>query len=118
MTERDKQHGAPSLHRTLWSRPSPIFVRALVLADTRLFMAGPPELDDTRRSELTLDNAGKAEAVFLGQQGASLCVVATADGQQLALSDLDSPPVFGEMIAAHGRRVVSVQSGSLVWFGT
>jgi len=30
VTERDKQHGAPSIHRNLWSRPSPIFVRALV----------------------------------------------------------------------------------------
>jgi outer membrane protein assembly factor BamB len=30
LTERDKRHGEPSLHRNLWSRPSPVFVRALV----------------------------------------------------------------------------------------
>jgi hypothetical protein len=117
VTERDKQHGAPSLHRNLWSRPSPIFVRALVLADTTLFLAGPPELDDTRRSELTLEDAGKAEAVFLGRQGASLCAVAAADGRQLAESKLASPPVFDGMIAARGRLFVSLQNGSLVCFG-
>ena len=80
VTERDKQHGEPSLHRNLWSRPSPIFVRALVLADTTLFLAGPPELDDTRRSELTLEDAGRAEAVLRGRQGALLCAVAATDG--------------------------------------
>jgi hypothetical protein len=117
VTERDKRHGEPSLHRNLWSRPSPIFVRALVLADTTLFLAGPPELDDTKRSELTLDDAGKAEAAFLGQQGASLCAVAAADGRQLAQYKLESPPVFDGMIAGRGRLFVSLQNGSLVCFG-
>jgi len=117
VTERDKQHGAPSLHRNLWSRPSPIFVRALVLADTTLFLAGPPELDDTRRSELIIEDAGKAEAAFLGRQGALLCVVATADGRQLAEYKLESPPVSDGMIAARGQLLVSLQNGSLVCFG-
>lgn len=117
VTERDKQHGAPSLHRYLWSRPSPIFVRALVLADTKLFLAGPPELDDTRRSELTLEDPGKAEAAFLGSQGASLCVVAAADGRQLAEYKLESLPVFDGMIAARGRIFASLKNGSLVCLG-
>ena len=117
VTERDKQHGAPSLHSDLWSRPSPIFVRALVLADTTLFIAGPPEPDDTRRSEMTLDDADKAEAAFLGRQGASLCAVAAADGRQLAQYELESPPIFDGMIAARGRLFVSLQNGSLVCYG-
>ena len=117
VTERDKQHGAPSLHGDLWSRPSPIFVRALVLANTTLFLAGPPEPDDTRRSELTLDDSGKAEAEFLGRQGAFLCVVAAADGRQLAKYKLESSPVFDGMIAARGRLFVSLKNGSLVCFG-
>ncbi len=117
VTERDKQHGAPGLHRNLWSRPSPIFVRALVLADTVLFLAGPPELDDTRRSELILEDAGKAEAAFLGRQGALLCAIAAADGRQLAQYKLESAPVFDGMIAARSRLFVSLQNGSLVCFG-
>ena len=117
VTERDKRHGAPSLHRTLWSRPAPIFVRALVLADTTLFVAGPPEPDDTRRSEMTLENAARAEAVFLGRQGALLCAVAAADGRPLAQYTLESPPVFDGMIAARGQLFVSLENGSLVCFG-
>ncbi len=117
VTERDKKHGEPSLHRNLWSRPSPIFVRALVLADTTLFLAGPPEPDDTRRSELILDDADKAEAAFLGRQAALLCAVAAEDGRQLAEYKLESPPVFDGMIAASGRVFASLQNGSLVCFG-
>jgi len=117
VTERDKRHGEPSLHRTLWSQPSPIFARALVLADTTLFLAGPPELDDTRRSDLTLHNANRAEAAILGRQGASLCAVSAADGQQSAEYKLDAPPVFDGMIAAQERLVISLQDGSLMCFG-
>ncbi|MHC4117225.1 MAG: outer membrane protein assembly factor BamB family protein [Planctomycetota bacterium] len=117
VTERDKRHGEPSLHANVWSRPSLIFVRALVLADTKLFLAGPPELNDTRRSELILEDADKAEAAFLGRQGASLCAVAAADGRQLAEYKLESPPVFDGMIAARGQLFVSLQNGSLVCFG-
>jgi hypothetical protein len=101
----------------MWSRPSPIFVRALVLADTTLFLAGPPELDDTRRSELILEDANKAEVAFLGGQAASLCAVAAVDGQQLAKYKLESPPVFDGMIAARGQLFISLQNGSLVCFG-
>ena len=117
VTERDKQHGAPSLHRNLWSRPSPIFVRALVLADTTLFVAGPPEPEDTRRSELTLEDAGRAEAVLLGSQGALLRAVAATGGRPLAEYKLESPPVFDGMIAARNRLFVSLESGSILCFG-
>lgn len=116
-TSRDKQHGAPSLHRYLWSAPTPVFARALVLAGTTLFVAGPPESDDTRRSHMTLDDANKAEAAMLGRMGASLCVVDAANGQQLAEHKLSSPPVFDGMIAAHGKLFISLQDGSLACFG-
>ena len=95
----------------------PIFVRALVLADTTLFLAGPPEPDDTRRSELTLEDPDKAEAAFLGRKGALLCAVAAADGRQLAQYKLESPPVFDGMIAARGQMFISLQDGSLLCFG-
>jgi len=117
LTERDKQHGVPSLHRNLWSQAVPIFVRALVLADKTLFLAGPPEPADTRRSSLTLEDPDKAEAAFLGKHGASLCVVAAADGRQLAQYELEACPVFDGMIAAHGRLFISLQDGSLRCFG-
>jgi hypothetical protein len=117
VTEWDKPHGAPSLHHNLWTRPSPIFVRALVLIDTILFLAGPPEPDDTRRSELTLKNADQVEAIFLGRQGALLYAVAAVDGRPLAEYKLESSPVFDGMIATRDRLFISLKDGSLVCFG-
>ncbi len=117
VTERDKQHGAPSLHRNLWSRQTPIFVRALALADTTLLLAGPPELSQMRSSSLVLEDPDKAEAAFLGRQGASLLLVDGADGRKLAEHELESSPVFDGAIAAKGRIYISLENGSLVCFG-
>ncbi|MAG93647.1 MAG: hypothetical protein CMJ48_07850 [Planctomycetaceae bacterium] len=117
VSDRDRQHGGPSLHTHLWSQPTPIFVRALVLADNTLFLAGPSESADLRGNQLTLKDGEKSEAVFLGKAGASLCVVDAADGRQLARHKLPSAPVFDGMIAAQRRVFLSLQDGSLLCFG-
>ena len=117
VTRRDRMHGAPSLHRYRWSRPMPVFVRALVLADKSLFLAGPPEPTETRSANLKLKAPEKAEAAFLGNQGAVLWQVSAADGKTLAEYKLDSSPVFDGMIAARSRIYISLQDGSLVCFG-
>ena len=94
-----------------------IFVRALVLADKSLFLAGPPEPVETRSSNLKLQAPDKAEAAFLGTQGAVLWRVSAADGKTLNEYKLDSSPVFDGMIAARSRIYISLQDGSLVCFG-
>jgi hypothetical protein len=115
-TQRDNQHGSPSLHRNLWSQQVPIFVRALALADTTLILAGPPELSEMRSTNLILENPDKAEAAFLGRYGAALLLVDAIDGKQIAKYDLASSPVFDGMIAAQGRIFASLENGSLVCF--
>ena len=95
----------------------PIFVRALVLADTTLFLAGPPEPAESRSAKLKLKAPDKAEAAFLGRQGAVLRRVSAADGKTLAEYKLESSPVFDGMIAAQRRIFISLQDGSLVCFG-
>ena len=117
VTERDRRHGAPSLHRYRWSRPMPIFVRALVLADKTLVLAGPPEPAESRSAKLKLKAPDKAEAAFLGTQGAALWLVSAANGKTLAEYKLESSPVFDGMIAARSRIFISLQDGSLVCFG-
>ena len=117
VTKRDRQHGAPSLHRYRWSRPMPVFVRALVLADTTLFLAGPPEPAESRSAQLKLKAPDKAEAAFLGKQGAVIWSVSAADGKTLAEYKLGSSPVFDGMIAARSRIFISLQDGSIVCFG-
>jgi len=94
-----------------------VFVRALVLADKTLFLAGPPEPAEARTSNLKLKAPDKAEAAFLGKQGAVLWGVSAADGKTLAEYKLESSPVFDGMIAARSRIYISLQDGSLVCFG-
>jgi len=67
VTERDRRYGEPGLHRNLWSRQVPVFARALVLADQTLLLAGPPEHDELRTAELTLEKPAEAEAALRGQ---------------------------------------------------
>ena len=117
VTKRDRQHGAPSLHRYRWSRPMPVFVRALVLADKDLFLAGPPEPTESRSRSLELKAPDKIEAAFLGKQGGVLWRVSATDGKTIAEYKLDSSPVFDGMIAAQNRIYISLQDGSLVCFG-
>ncbi len=117
VTERDKRYGEPSLHRNVWSRQVPIFARALVLADETLLLAGPPEQEQVKTSELTLPDSGAAEAVFQGRRGATLCLADAVTGEPLAQYKLVSSPVFDGMIAAWGRIFISLEDGSLVCFG-
>jgi len=114
-TERDRRFGEPSLHRYIWSRQTPILVRALVLADKTLLLAGPPEQGELRTSQLAIQNP--AEAAFRGQRGAALCLCDAVGGKPLARYKLESSPAFDGMIAAHGRILISLEDGSLVCFG-
>ncbi len=90
-----------------WFQQVPLVVRAMVLADKTLFLAGPPDSGDEIDALAGLD----------GSKGAVLCVVSTADGKKLAEYKLDSPPVFDGMIAADGRVYISTQDGQLLCMG-
>ena len=85
-----------------WEKSVDIQVRAMVLADNVLFLAGPP-----------------ADAVFGlqttgGEQGSVLITVSATDGKELAHCRLDSCPVFDGMAAAYGRLYISMTDGSLL----
>ncbi len=95
----------------------PIFVRALVLADKTLVLAGPVEPTESRSSNLKLEAPKKVESAFMGKQGAVIRLVSVADGKTSAEYKLDSSPVFDGMIAARSRIYISLQDGSLVCFG-
>jgi outer membrane protein assembly factor BamB len=89
----------------LWAEPLPIQVRAMVLADKVLFMAGP---------------AVKAVSWFAEDdedQGALLLAVSIADGTELARYRLDCSPVLDGMAAANGRLYLSLENGRVVCLG-
>jgi len=82
----------------LWQKPLPIQVRAMVLTDKALFIAGP-----------ALDVEGES-----GNKKAMLMAISASDGTELAKYPLDSAPIFDGMAAAYGRLYVSMTDGSLV----
>ena len=86
-----------------WSESVGLWVRAMVLADKTLFMAGPPDVF-SRESQID-------------KRQVLLYAVSAEDGKKLAEYKLESPPVFDGMIAANGRLYISTQDGRLLCMG-
>ena len=110
-----------------WSRQVPFSVLALVLSGDTLFAAGPPDvLDETKvdvtelmySDELAREKLGPSLAAWQGQKGAVLWAVSAADGEARKKYNLDSVPVFDGMAAAEGRLYIATQDGKLLCMGT
>ena len=87
-----------------WAKPAAIQVRAMVLADKVLFVAGPPAAGDGAETP--------------GRNPAALLVaVSASDGTELARCRLDSPPVFDGMAAAGGRLYLAMLNGQVACYG-
>jgi outer membrane protein assembly factor BamB len=85
-----------------WEKSVDIQVRAMILADNILFVAGPsayavtgPQAPDEK-------------------QGNLLIAISASDGRKIAKYPLDSCPVFDGMAAAYGKLYVSLKDGSLL----
>ena len=103
--QRRRQPAAPpKTYR--WTKELPVLVRAMVLAEATLFVAGPP--DGGKLVDLP--------AAWEGKKGGLLCAVSTADGQQLAEYELNVPPVFDGLAAAGARLYLATQDGKVVCF--
>jgi outer membrane protein assembly factor BamB len=103
-----------------WTQDVPVLVRAMVLANKTLFIAGPPDLLDEERSLQTFDQAAtqkqlarQADALE-GAEGAWLWAVSAADGTKLTEHKLESVPVFDGMVAAAGRLYMATSNGKVV----
>jgi len=91
-----------------WSEPVGLWVRAMVLADKTLFLAGPPDVFADQKPDVE---------AFEGKKGAILCAVSAEDGKKLAEYKLESPPVFDGMIAANGQLYLAMKNGQVLCFG-
>ena len=100
---RDKGMGFSRKYPPVWHAWVPVRIRAMTLADDRLFVAGPPDVVDP----------DDPMASFEGRKGTVLWVFDAKDGSKLAEYALDVPPVFDGMIAA-GRLLISQTDGRLV----
>jgi outer membrane protein assembly factor BamB len=110
--------GSPLRYR--WSQKIPLLVRAMVLANKTLFIAGPPDLVDEEEAfdysaePDIAEQLRQQDAALDGQHGALLWAVSTSDGEKLAEFNLDSQPVFDGMIAANGRLYIATKDGRLL----
>jgi hypothetical protein len=108
--------------RYLWSQSVPLHVRAMVLADKTLFVAGPPDVID---EEQAFDRAGdpsiqaklaEQSDALEGRKGALLSAVSASDGKKLAEYNLESLPVWDGMAAAGGRLYLATEKGEVLCF--
>ena len=104
--DKDKGIGFTRAGEPKWSKHVPVRIRAMVLADKTLFVAGPPDV---------LDPADPL-AAFEGRKGAVLQARSAADGAKIAERALPSPPVFDGLIAAAGRLYLATCDGRLTCF--
>ncbi len=93
---------AKSTVKYYWSEQIPLVVRAMVLSDKTLFLAGTEEAD--------------ALTAFETDKGALLYVVSPEDGKKLAQYKLDSQPVFDGMAAANSRLYLATKHGRIICF--
>ena len=88
--------------KTLWEKPLPIQVRAMVATKAILFVAGPPNGSSVGPGDL---GEGKP---------ALLLAVSMADGSVLAQTEMPGIPIFDGLAAANGRLYAAMENGSIV----
>jgi hypothetical protein len=106
-----------------WSRSLPLFVRAMVLADRTLFIAGPPDVVDEEKAfrgvgdSETQAQLAEQDAALSGNKGGLLLAVSAENGQKLADYKLKSLPIFDGMAAAGGHLYISTIDGTVLCLG-
>jgi len=120
---KKKRRQAGGSFKHLWAQDLPFIVRAMVLADKTLFVAGLPDVvdEDIARSsmdtEAILKKLDRQDAAWQGRKGAVLWAVSAGDGKKLAEYKLDIPPIFDGMIAAGGRLYIVTMDGKVLCMG-
>jgi hypothetical protein len=85
----------------VWNNALSMHVRAMVLADRTLFVAGAK------------GDWSHSDDVFEGRMGVTLLALSASDGKAVAETPLDAFPVFDGMSVAYGKLFVSDDSGTI-----
>ncbi|GAB6167373.1 hypothetical protein JCM19992_33730 [Thermostilla marina] len=106
-----------------WIHEEPdVMARAMVLADDRLFIAGPRDVVDEKKmwgrsNEKIFQQKMAEQAAWLrGEYGGVMQVFSKTDGKKLAEMKLDRLPAFDGLIAADGRLYMVTVDGALICF--
>jgi outer membrane protein assembly factor BamB len=106
-----------------WKQNVPLIVRAMVLADRTLFVAGPPDVADEVTSLAAYAEAdtqrqlARQAAALDGAEGSLLWAVSARDGSRLAELKLAGLPVFDGLVAANSKLYLTTMDGKVVCFG-
>jgi outer membrane protein assembly factor BamB len=101
---KDKGIGYTRAKKPAWAKWMPVRIRAMVKAGDILFVAGAPDIFDSK----------DPYAAFEARKGAKLLAVSASDGKELSQISLEYPPVFDGMITANGCLFASLRDGSVV----
>jgi outer membrane protein assembly factor BamB len=107
--------------RWLVDKP-PLQVRAMVLSDKTLFIAGPPDVVDEEEAFFALDDAAVLEklaeqsALLKGKEGGFIWAVSAKDGEKIAEYKLDCLPVWDGMVAANGNLFLATMDGEVICY--
>ncbi|MBC8869490.1 MAG: PQQ-binding-like beta-propeller repeat protein [Planctomycetes bacterium] len=106
-----------------WIQEEPdVVAKAMVLANDRLFVAGPRDVVDEkemwgRSNEEAFQERMTEQAAWLdGRHGGVMQVFSKNDGKKLAEHKLDCLPAFDGLIAASGSLYMVTQDGSIVCY--
>jgi len=113
---RAKRRTQPRL-KPRWARELGVTVRAMVLSQKALFVAGPPELLSLTGRSIDQQDLSAVRDAYDGKRGGLLWAVASNDGSKLAEYPLDSPPVFDGLIAANECLYLTTMDGRVRCFG-
>ena len=87
-----------------WAVRIPVRAHAMVVTDTRLFLAGGPDVIDPQDPWAALE----------GRQRGLLCAFSKSDGKQQSKFQLSALPVYDGMAAAGGRLYLCLKGGNVV----
>ena len=107
-----------------WTKDIPLMVRAMVKANDKLFIAGPPDVIDEEqtferimsRDPVVAKKLQDQSEALLGKQGGLMRAVSAKDGTILAEYDLPSLPAWDGMAVANGKLYMSTTDGKVVCY--
>ncbi len=105
-----------------WSVDVPLLIKAMVMTDQTIFIAGPPNALDEVQAWAHIDQEAwqakiaRQEQAIAGGLGSTLWSVSAENGERLAERILHSMPIYDGMAAAGGKLFLAMEDGSVRCF--
>lgn len=104
LQQKKRRRGRSTRIKPQWSRPTDMWVRAMVLGEDKLILAG---------SDDPMEAGKEHDCPFASQAKGVLRIVSPKDGAELSTCELSAPPTWDAMAAARGRLYLATTDGRL-----